>query len=230
MNNRHPLGLVLFDFDGTVYRGEAPFRAYARHIAEAIADPARSEYLARAARHLAGAREVEAGDHWEAMLRLADPYNLERSVFREAFLKTRAYMMTEDCRLEVPDALVPFLGRVRDRVAVAVASNSPEPACIPLLEKLGLSDAFDAVRPAARKPGGLLPIIAELVARFRVPAERVLSVGDHYVNDIAPALDAGLRTAYITPADFFPGPVDIAGRTLEDVLPGVEEWVDGLLA
>ena len=143
-------------------------------------------------------------------------------------MRTRAYMMTDDCRLEVPSTLRPFLVRVRQRVLVALASNSPKEACVPLLEKLGLGDAFDAIRPGAHKPVGLLPIIDELMMRFSIPAGRVLSIGDHYVNDIAPAREAGYRTAYITPTDYLPGPVDIAGRQLEDVLPAVEAWVDSL--
>ncbi|MGC8489697.1 MAG: HAD family hydrolase [Clostridia bacterium] len=224
----HLNGLLLFDFDGTVYRGEAPFRVYAAHIAEAMAETDRASYVARAARFLAGVAEVEAGDYWEAMRRLADPFHLERQVFRDAFMKTRVYMMTDDCRLEVPSTLLPFLIRVRQRVVVVLASNSPEEACVPLLEKLGLGDAFDAIRPGARKPAGLLPIIDGLVTRFSIPAGRVLSVGGHYVNDIAPARETGYRTAYITPTDYFPGPVDIAGRQLEDVLPAVEAWVDSL--
>jgi FMN phosphatase YigB (HAD superfamily) len=224
----HLNGLLMFDFDGTAYRGEAPFRVYAAHIAEAIAERDRAFYLARAARFLAGVAEVEAGDYWEAMRRLADPFHLDRQVFRDAFMRTRAYMMTDDCRLEVPSTLRPFLMRVRKRVLVALASNSPEEACVPLLEKLGLGDAFDVIRPGAHKPAGLLPIIDELMTRFSIPAGRVLSIGDHYVNDIAPARDAGYRTAYITPTDYLPGPVDIAGRQLEDVLPAVEAWVDSL--
>ncbi len=224
----HPRGLLLFDFDGTVYRGDAPFRAYASHIAEALREPDRQTYLGRAARQLAGVRKVEAGDYWQAMARLAKPYHLDRATLQEAFMKTRAYMMTDACRLEVPGALPSFLARARPRVIVALASNSPEETCLPLLQKLGLHDAFHVVRPGAGKPEGLLPLIAELEEQFQIPPGQVMSVGDHYGNDIAPARSAGYRTAYITPGDYFPGPVDLAGRRLEDVLPGVEEWVEGL--
>jgi FMN phosphatase YigB (HAD superfamily) len=224
----HRRGLLLFDFDGTVYRGDAPFREYAAQIARAIPESDRETFLGRAARQLAGVREVEAGDPWHAMARLAEPYQLDRTALHEAFMKTRAYMMTDACRLEVPAVLPSFLTRARRQVVVALASNSPREACLPLLQKLGLQDAFHLVRPSAHKPEGLLPLIAELEAQFETPPGQVMSVGDYYVNDIAPAQSAGFRTAYISPGDYFPGPVDLAGKRLEDVLPGVAIWIEGL--
>jgi FMN phosphatase YigB (HAD superfamily) len=56
----------------------------------------------------------------------------------------------------------------------------------------------------------------------------VLSVGDHFVNDIAPALALGCATAYVDP--FHVGPVGRAtfeATRIEDLLPVLEAWTSG---
>lgn len=54
----------------------------------------------------------------------------------------------------------------------------------------------------------------------------MLSVGDNFVNDIAPAIEVGAATAYLDP--FGVGPTGVAGYEagrLEDLLAGLEGWV-----
>ena len=220
--------LLLFDFDGTLYRGDDPFRFYARAIAARMPDSSRGAYLEAVDAHLTGNRRVPAGDHWEALVNLAKPVIESPDLLQEAFLETRGHMMTNACDLEVSPDLVDFLTAIKGHVLLAVASNSPDQVARPLLDKLGLARFFDYIKSEAKKPVGLAPFVSEILGRenIEIPGT-VFSVGDNYRNDIAPAMEHGWLTAYISPWDDQPGPSTVVGRQIEDVLPDLLSWALG---
>jgi len=217
-------GLVLFDFDGTLYRGDDPFVRYAEIISRSMSAENAQTYLNHVGRHLNGEPGVVAGDNWEAVVGLAKRWLPDRERWQEAFLETRVYMMSDACHLEVPDALFELLTYARGKVRLAVASNSPKAAAEPLLDKLGLSSYFDRIISDAGKPAGLLALVDEWLPDL--PPEGIFSVGDNYSNDIAPGRGRGWKTAHISPHAHFPGPADVQARTLEEVLPTIREWID----
>lgn len=56
--------------------------------------------------------------------------------------------------------------------------------------------------------------------RWGVPAHQVLSVGDNYTNDIAPARALGCRTAHVDPFGSAAGlPCDVRVPRMADLLP-----------
>jgi FMN phosphatase YigB (HAD superfamily) len=221
-------GLILFDFDGTLYRGDAPFRYYAQVLARHMAPADSDRYLSLVEAHLQGVTGIVAGDNWEAVVGLAEPYLADEALWQGAFLETRVFMHGDDCELEVPEVLRTFLQDSHGKVTLACASNSPPEAAIPLMKRLGIYDYFDHVAPSANKPDGLLPYAQDLWGGDLVP-ERTLSVGDNYKNDIAPALEAGCATAHISPHGYFPGASTAHGHTMEDVMPYIRSWVNNLL-
>lgn len=192
-----------------------------------MADSDRRRYLELVDAHLNGTAGIVAGDNWEAVVILANPYLPSHDLLQEAFLETRVYMNEGDCPLEVAPDLREFLKQYRGRVKLACASNSPAEAAETLLKRLDLYDAFDQVFSSAGKPEGLLRI-AEAAWDGPVVASRTVSVGDNYKNDIEPALAAGWATAHISPHGYFPGPSTARGYTIEDVLPFLRDWVDAL--
>jgi FMN phosphatase YigB (HAD superfamily) len=220
-------GLVLFDFDGTLYRGDAPFRFYAEVIARYMDDKDRRHYLELVDAHLNGTAGIVAGDNWEAVVMLATPYLPNPDSLQEAFLETRVYMNDGDCPLEVAPELRQFLAEYRGRVKLACASNSPPEAAETLLKRLDLYDCFDQVFSSAGKPDGLLAV-AQAAWDGPIVPEHTMSVGDNYKNDIAPAWEAGWATAHISPHGYFPGPSTVHGYTIEEILPFLKDWVDAL--
>lgn len=217
-------GLILFDLDGTLYRGDAPFRFYAKTIARFMPPADAHRYLERVEDHLQGVKGIVEGDNWEAVVHLAQPYIWDDDQWTEAFRKTREFMAGDDCELEMPDGLREFLREARGRVTLACASNSPPEAAYTLLKKLDLADAFDHIAANVNKPEGLIAQASMLWGGNILP-QRTLSVGDNYQNDIAPALAAGWQTAHISPHGYFPGPSSVHGHTMEDVLPFLANWV-----
>ncbi|MCY0880708.1 MAG: HAD family hydrolase [Firmicutes bacterium] len=217
--------LMVFDFDGTLYRGDEPYRFYAQTIAQSMTTSDREQYLAEVAAHLASQTTIASGDNWEAVVQLARPFLDDPDLWQQAFLKTREYMLGPLCRMEVPKAVREFLQEMHGRVTLAVASNSPAAAADPLLDKLQLTGYFDVIRSDAHKPEGLVPFVQEILGRPCGDADRIASIGDNYRNDIIPGQEHGWMTAHISPHGYFPGPSSVQGRTIEEVLPAVKAWM-----
>jgi FMN phosphatase YigB (HAD superfamily) len=102
-------------------------------------------------------------------------------------------MATEDWQPSVEHDLLETLDMLQQRrVSLVAMTNSPAATTADVLERLGLAEVFPVVIASAQKPAGLARFIAE-----HGPACRYLAVGDHYVNDIEPVLEAGGRALYI---------------------------------
>lgn len=235
-----PLVLVV-DFDGTVYRGDAPARRYARRIADSLAPDAAESYLDAFERYLAhgvaaaqqSTDSVEAEalrasvDHWGAAMHLARAcHGVCETVLEEAFAGTRADMLDPSCELEVVTPLIDTLAGLRGAVRVLLATNSPQPGLAPLLDRLGLAEAFDEVVPGARKPEGLRTLLRrELGPGLRTEPWRLFSLGDHYPNEIAPAVEIGAAAGYIDRFGRADGPATACAPLVEQLLPAIHAWV-----
>ncbi len=229
-------GLLVLDFDGTLWRGNQPLEHYAAIAARGLAPAERAPYLAQVQAFLDGLRWEVVGtaeppdDGWTAVARFAEARGATPDLLRAAFLETRERIAAGAFRLEVPAGLPEFLAWSRRWCAIALATNSPASSVGPVIEQLGLGHLLDDVATGAAKPGALVGLVEGWLGRFEASRERVMSVGDHYQNDIEPAARAGWFTAYITPWRWVPGPCSIVGTTLEEVLPGLREWVAAVVA
>lgn len=211
--------LFLFDLDGTLYGGDAPFRYFAESIAHSMKEPGRTQYLAQCMTYfqdLAGAIEP----NWDAVVKMTEPYIVDPNAWAPAYWKTRQYMLDDACPLTVDPALRRFLDQARDRATLVCATNSPPEAAHPLLHRLHLYDAFDQVYTDVGKPDGLLALVARLQKdQDPIPADSIVSIGDNYANDIAPAWQAGWTTAHISSEENFLGPSTIRGRCIQELIP-----------
>lgn len=218
--------VLLFDFDGTIYRGDDPFWFYAQALSRKMNPTVAQEYLSRVTHFLKSedAYPDFAYDNWQAVVHLAKP-DVDDAMIQDAFLETREYMMEEDCTLDIPANLKQKLDEWREGAYLVLASNSPEEACVPLLKKLGLYECFDVVHSSSNKPAGLLPIISNL----DLPAAdyTYASVGDNFANDIEPVLTAGWVTVHISPRGVFSGKATVEVRNMEDAYSYLDDWTHG---
>lgn len=217
---------MMFDLDGTLYRGDDPFRYYAQVVSRQMEASDRAVYLDKVEAHLGGDPHVIDADTWQAVVRLATPYVGDPEICQQAFVPTRQYMLSPECQMDVAPELKPFLDKVRDRMLLALVSNSAEEAAVPLLQKLDLLEAFDVVRTAVGKPTGLLETADLLVVQHDLNPLMVMSIGDNYTNDIAPALERGWATVHVSPHGYFPGPSTYQVRQVEDAFPAIWRWVE----
>ncbi len=142
---------------------------------------------------------VYLGDAWQTVRAVALHHRVDGTALRRAFVRTRQRMHDPAVPLpgatSVAEALTAF-DRCRHRV---LASNTPEPLARPLVERLGLTEAFDEIVLGAGKPAGLEALLERVLTRFAIAPSQVVCVGDNLRNDIAPARRAGCRTVLVDP-------------------------------
>jgi FMN phosphatase YigB (HAD superfamily) len=233
--------LLVVDFDGTVYRGDAAASRYAGRIAAALPPAEAERYLAAfegyaalgvAAAAAPGTDPADAAvlracvDLWDAAARLALRHGIGPEVTEPAFAATRRDMLDPSCELEVVIELLDTLAAVRGAARVVLATNSPRDGLEPLLGRLGVAGAFDEVVPGAGKPAGLRRLLArELGADLAARPWRAFSLGDHYPNEIAPAVEIGAAAGYIDRFGRADGPATASAPVVEELLPAIHAWI-----
>jgi FMN phosphatase YigB (HAD superfamily) len=209
--------ILLFDFDGTIALGDGPVLAYAQQVADALGD--QDGFVDGIRAQLASADE-ESLDGYDAVRRAAEERGADAALLSTAYLASRAQLATADAPIEAPEGLAAFLADAdAERVLV---TNAPAIRIAEALDALGLAGLFDRVVTDARKPAGLEAVLADLPA-----GARVLSVGDIWHNDLAPAHARGHATALI---GGFPDPhatPTFRAAEFSTLVPQLEAWLRG---
>lgn len=237
--------ILVSDFDGTLYRGDEPARRYARLLADRLDPEPAGRYLAAFDRYLAqgpaAAAEstdlVEAAalresiDAWGVAMQLASRvHRLDPAALDAAFAQTRRDMVEHPMELEPVTELISTLRELRGSVRLVLATNSPLPGVDVLLRRLGADNLFDDVAGGIGKPDGLRRRLAvelgagPLGGRSAVDPWRLLSIGDHWRNEIEPAVEIGAATGYIDRFGRSDGPATATATAAEQLLPFVLAW------
>lgn len=210
----HPV--LIFDFDGTVALGEGPVLAYASAVAR------RAELGQVFVDEIAGAltaAEVEGGavDGYDLVRVRAERAGVAAHTLSAAYLDSRAVLGTAHAAVAAPAGLADLLAdTAAERILL---TNAPAVRLEEALDVLGLRGRFDRIVTDAAKPGGLARLLDELGER------PVLSIGDIWRNDLAPAHARGHATALVGGfADPAATPTYRAAR-LEDLFDDVRRWV-----
>ncbi len=164
---------------------------------------------------------MNVGDLWWVPTAVAAHYGLSPAERWQAFLNTRDYMAGPDFSLTPVPGLAQTLTDLRRRGVVQVlTTNSPQPDSEILLHKAGLDGLLDRAYFLSNKPAGFPAVVREVCQEFGVAPPAMLSVGDNYVNELAPARELGMRTAFIDPHDTGPAlPCDLRVGRVAELLP-----------
>lgn len=210
----HPV--LIFDFDGTVALGEGPVLAYASAVAR------RADLGHAFVDEIAGAltaAEVDGGavDGYDLVRVHAERAGVTAAVLSAAYLDSRGVLGTAEAPVAAPEGLADLLAQTgAERILL---TNAPAVRLEEALGVLGLAGRFDRIVTDAAKPGGLARLLDELGER------PVLSIGDIWRNDLAPAHARGHATALVGGfVDAAATPTYRAAR-LEDLLDDVRRWV-----
>ncbi|MGM1017854.1 MAG: HAD family hydrolase [Actinomycetota bacterium] len=212
------LTLVL-DFDGTIALGAGPLEAFARAVSTAAEDPTFVD-RAMAALDAFERGETDARDGYDVISTLAAGQGVTADVLEGAYQSSRALLGSEHAAIAPPTGLADFLNRIHEHVRVVLATNAPGAGIRPVLDGWGVTDLFDDLHFTVGKPTGLVPII-----RAALSDGPVLSVGDIFEFDLAPAAELGAATALVgATAERSPAPVTMRGRTIADLYGDIEAW------
>ena len=193
-----PPATVLFDFDGTVVLGHGPVRAYAGAVARRISAADASRFLEEFDAALDPMTE-DVLDGYDLVRLVAERHGVDAATLGDAYLESRMQLGTAAVPVSAPEGLGAFLERVGGLAHRVLVTNAPATRIPETLAMLGLAHGFDEIRTEAGKPAGLEAIIDELLE-----VGPVLSVGDIWANDLAPAYARGAATALVAPAGIVP--------------------------
>lgn len=239
-SERAPLVLVL-DFDGTVCTGDAPVLLYGSLLNDGIralpghedADilPALRAYLEvqdRAALRASRRDDLDdAIDGYAAAQLLARREGLGPEGMEAAYQTSRqALARAGDVDTAPPPGLAELLASLPATVRRVLVTNAPEAGIAAQLEHLGLAEVIDEVVPSARKPAGMTAILHRLLADAGIAdsPQRLLSVGDIWVNDLEPAAAIGARTALIDRHGAGLGEPDLRGPDFPSLYVAIADW------
>ncbi|MGI0521389.1 HAD family hydrolase [Microbacterium maritypicum] len=209
--------ILLFDFDGTIALGDGPVLAYAHQVAAGLGDDGTFLDDVRA---ILAAADGDALDGYDAVRRVAETRGADARLLSAAYLASRAQLGTADAPIAAPDGLAGFLAGVdAERILV---TNAPAIRIVDALGTLGLRGLFDRIVTDAGKPQGLEAVLDDL------PVDaRVLSIGDIWHNDLAPAHARGQATALIGGFSDPDATPTFRAAEFSTLVPQLEAWLRG---
>ena len=181
--------ILLLDFDGTIALGDGPVLAYATQVATALGDDGG---FVESIRSALAASDDGALDGYDAVRRAATPRGADSRLLSAAYRASREQLATPAAPITAPAGLADFLTEAAADAERMLVTNAPATRIDAALDALGLAGLFDRIVTGAGKPAGLEALLATLP-----DDSRVLSIGDIWHNDLAPAHARGHATALI---------------------------------
>ncbi|UQN13944.1 HAD family hydrolase [Gulosibacter sp. ACHW.36C] len=209
---------IIFDFDGTVAVGDGPVWAYARVAAESAGDA----YLDRVATGLTeyAAGNAEYRDGYDVVGSLARADGVDEATLSRAYQHSRTQLGTDEAPVAPAPGLAELVARLDPSIRLVLATNAPADGIDRALEAWGLAESFAGRHFTVGKPTGLEPII-----RAALESGPVLSIGDIYEFDLAPAAALGATTALVgATAESSTEQPTLRGRTLAELVPDILAW------
>ncbi|WP_292700871.1 HAD family hydrolase [Microbacterium sp. 69-10] len=214
---------IIFDFDGTLAVGDGPVLAFARFAAEAAGD----DYISRVESALAAYERGASAyrDGYDVVSSLARADGVDESTLNAAYAHSRTRLGTADALVQPAPGLTELMAELDPQVRVILATNAPETGIPDLLAAWGIADRLQSTHFVVGKPAGL-----EALVRAALADGPVLSIGDIFVNDLAPARALGADTALVgaTASSSTEDPT-FRGTTLADLAPRIRRWADDAL-
>jgi len=210
---------IVLDFDGTIALGAGPLEAFAAAVTAITADAGFTR-RALAAVSAFDRGDGDARDGYDVIGTLARSEGVSAQDLEAAYQESRTLLGTAAAQIAPPAGLAGFLASVRTRSRIVLATNAPGAGIRPMLEQWQVGDLFDELHFTVGKPSGLIPVLRAALAEGPV-----LSVGDIYDFDLAPAAGLGAATALVgATAERSPAAVTMRGRTLADLYGDIETW------
>ena len=143
---------------------------------------------------------VAIGDGWWLPFANAIHYGLTTDDTYESYVKTKEYMVSEQFQLTITPGLKEQLREWGKERTLVLLTNSEAYDVNNLLTSLQLQDVFDEVVPSAMKPNQTEYHFTNMMEKWQVSSKETISIGDNFINEIAPAVQLGMKAILINSA------------------------------
>lgn len=224
--------LLLFAFDGTLYVGDLPILAFARHCSDQLSIAAATDLVDNIRFFLEGKsygdRIVDlsaAADGFQAVEILAVAAGLSQSQIEDARRAGRRDLARSAFALDAPEGLI---GLFRDLPAarVVVVTDADPTGVHEVLEATGVSSYIHQVITGAGVPdstSGIIKAALDTIGRG-VDSDRMMVVGNRWADALAAAHHLGTATAMVDRFGRGDGTPTLRADTLGDLVPGLRDW------
>jgi FMN phosphatase YigB (HAD superfamily) len=213
---------IVFDFDGTLALGRGPLLAYARCVSELVADGASIDIGAALTEAI---EQFECGegdyrDAYDAVRQASLLLDVDEATLSRGYMASRELLAGPQAPVIAPRGIREFLEGLPSDVMLTLVTNAPNIRITEALQALDVDDLFSERVYSARKPAGLEEVIGKALKRGPV-----LSVGDIFEYDLAPAIELGAQTALVGDASGkYTDRVTMHGATLADLYSAITSW------
>ncbi|WP_078553911.1 HAD family hydrolase [Bacillus alkalicellulosilyticus] len=138
---------------------------------------------------------IAIGDGWWLPFVCATHYGVKDCY--SSYLATKEYMVSDQFNLEKIPGLREWLLSLKTTKQIVLMTNSDREDVGRLLRELALDDVFDHIISSAKKPSFTKGLFQELLQQYKLEAHEAVSIGDNFINEIAPALTLGMNGVYI---------------------------------
>lgn len=141
---------------------------------------------------------IAIGDGWWLPVAAAKHYGAGSTY--EAYNKTKDYMQTDEFQFAENPGLRETLLELGKKKDIVLITNSQADDVERLLTSLNLSGIFPELISNAKKPQKTLMHFQELLSRYQISPDEAVSIGDNYLNEIAPAEQLNMQAILIDPS------------------------------
>ncbi|MGM9986754.1 MAG: HAD family hydrolase [Bacillaceae bacterium] len=116
----------------------------------------------------------------------------------ECYNRTKEYMASEAFSIPKIKGLKEFLQLIKGEKITVLMTNSDREDVTRLLKLLDLEGMFSLEITSAMKPMKTKEHFQQLFQTYDVRPEEAVSIGDNFINEIAPALQLGMHGIYLS--------------------------------
>lgn len=144
-------------------------------------------------------RMIAIGDGWWLPFAVAMHYGVQVMEARECYVKTKDYMSTNAFLMSKTNGLKEALNQWREEKLLVLLTNSEYEDVESILERIDLKGIFHDAIPSAMKPQKTEEHFRRILQKYELDPSEVVSVGDNFLNEIAPALNLGMKAVFVQP-------------------------------
>ncbi|WP_173916965.1 HAD family hydrolase [Halobacillus sp. Marseille-Q1614] len=166
---------------------------------------------------------IAIGDGWWLPYSVAVHYGVSLEDCHKCYMQTKDYMVSDQFSLTHTHGLREALEEWKKDKTLILLTNSEEYDVQNLLSELGLKNMFHETITSAKKPALTLSHFKRILEGYNLLPEQAVSIGDNFMNEIAPALITDMKGILIQPTTVpYKHPNLQVVSTLREIIPQIK--------